>query len=94
METILELIFCHLVGDYVLQSDFIAKTKGDNPYHLIVHCVLYCLPFYLFFGLTWHLVIIFWAHFHIDMFKAHFKAINYATDQTLHYLIMAIYLIH
>lgn len=40
-ETILLIIFCHLVGDYVLQSDFIAKTKGSNWYHLFVHCGLY-----------------------------------------------------
>ena len=34
------LVFCHLVGDYVLQSDFIAKTKGSNWYHLFVHCAM------------------------------------------------------
>ena len=51
-ETILLIMFCHLVGDYVLQNDFIAKTKGTNWYHLFVHCTLYILPFYVAFGLT------------------------------------------
>lgn len=41
-ETLFKLVMCHLVGDYVLQIDFIAKTKGENWYHLLV----YCLPFY------------------------------------------------
>lgn len=27
MNLILNLIFCHLIGDYVLQIDFIAKQK-------------------------------------------------------------------
>lgn len=27
---IITLIFCHLVGDYALQTDSIAKTKGEN----------------------------------------------------------------
>lgn len=28
IETLFRLVMCHLVGDYVLQIDFIAKTKG------------------------------------------------------------------
>lgn len=90
---IITLIFCHLVGDYVLQTDFIAKTKGENWYHLIVHCVLYCLPFFVFFGLTWQLSFIFIIHMIIDPLKARYNKINYATDQILHYIVMLVYLI-
>ena len=28
-ETLFKLVMCHLVGDYVLQIDFIAKTKSQ-----------------------------------------------------------------
>lgn len=91
-KTILELIFCHLIGDYVLQCDYIAKTKGDNWYHLLVHCVLYCVPFYVVFGLTWQLPFVFVTHVYIDALKARYKKINYITDQILHYIIMCIYL--
>lgn len=91
--TIIELIFCHLIGDYVLQCDFIANTKGSNWYHLIVHCALYCLPFYVIFGLSWQLAVIFIAHIVIDTLKARYKKINYVVDQILHYLTMFIYLI-
>ena len=34
MNKLILLVFCHLVGDYVLQNDFIAKNKGSNWYHL------------------------------------------------------------
>lgn len=92
-ETIIVLIFCHLIGDYVLQLDFIAKTKGKNWYHLFVHCALYCLPFYIEFGFVWQLVVIFATHIIIDALKARWGKINYFTDQILHYAILAIYFI-
>lgn len=93
IELLLKLVFCHLVGDYVLQSDFIAKSKGENWYHLLVHCVLYCLPFYIAFGLTWNLLFIFLTHIYIDALKARYKIIDYTADQIMHYLILLIYLV-
>lgn len=87
------LIFCHLIGDYFLQSDFLAKTKGENWYHLFVHCVLYCLPFYLAFGLTWQLVFIFVVHVIVDPLKARYNKINYITDQVVHYVATLVYFI-
>lgn len=90
---IITLIFCHLIGDYVLQTDYIAKTKGTNWYHLIVHCMLYCLPFFVIYGLTWQLLFIFVTHMVIDPIKARYNKINYITDQLLHYIVMLVYLI-
>lgn len=92
-EILLKLLFCHLVGDYVLQSDFIAKTKGENWYHLFIHCTLYCLPFYLVFGATWHLTVIFITHVIIDPMKARYNKISYPQDQVMHYLVALIYFI-
>ena len=91
-ETLLLILFCHLLGDYVLQCDFIAKTKGSNWYHLFVHCVLYCLPFYLVFATNWKLVFVFVTHTMIDSLKARYNKINYITDQILHYAISMVYL--
>jgi len=93
IETIFKLILCHLVGDYVLQTDFIAKTKGENWYHLFVHCMLYCLPFYVSFGFNWQLIIILVAHLIVDPLKARYKKINYVQDQVIHYVTMLVYLI-
>ena len=92
MNKIIVLIFCHLIGDYVLQNDFIAKSKGGNWYHLIVHCVLYCFPFFVFFGLTWELLFVFFMHMIIDASKARYHIISYAEDQIFHYIVMLIYL--
>lgn len=93
IDLIIKLLFSHLIGDYVLQCDFIAKTKGDNFYHLLVHCILYCVPFYLFFGADWRLLIVLITHIVIDIMKARYKKINYVTDQILHYIVMLIYFI-
>lgn len=86
------LVMCHCIGDYVLQTDFLAKTKGTNLYHLFVHCVLYLVPFAIIFGVDWKLGVLFISHFIIDILKAKYQKIRYVTDQVLHYLILTIYL--
>lgn len=93
LNTLIMLIFCHLIGDYVLQSDFLAKTKGENWYHLFVHCTLYCVPFYILFGLCWQLAFIFVVHLIVDPLKARYNKINYVQDQVAHYIAMLVYLI-
>jgi len=92
-EKIIILIVCHLIGDYVLQSDFIANTKGSNWYHLFVHCVLYCVPFLIMYGLVWQLVVTFILHLIVDSLKARYKQISYVQDQLIHYLTLVFYLI-
>ena len=92
-DIILVLISFHLIGDYVLQIDFIAKSKGTNIYHLLVHCFLYCVPFYIMFGAIWQLAVLFITHIIIDLLKARYKLIPYWLDQVLHYVICLLYLI-
>jgi hypothetical protein len=87
MNNIFYLVLCHLIGDYVLQCDFIAKTKGSNWYHLFVHCALYCVPFVLVYGLDWRTVLLFATHMMIDPLKARWNRISYGTDQVLHYAV-------
>lgn len=93
LQKLILLIMCHLIGDYVLQSNFIASTKGKNWYHLFVHCVLYTVPFLIVFGWTWQLLIIFLTHMIIDPLKARYYKITYVQDQILHYVITLVYLI-
>lgn len=88
--TMLTLIMCHMIGDYVLQIDFIAKTKGSNWYHLFVHCILYCVPFAIVFGLQWQIFILLITHLIIDSLKARYNKITYTQDQILHYIILLI----
>ena len=93
IEKILLLVMCHLIGDYVLQGDFIAKTKGQNWYHLFVHCGLYIVPFYICFGLTPQLALLFVSHIVIDALKARYGQINYTVDQVWHYALLLPYLV-
>lgn len=93
INTIILLAICHMLGDYFLQSDFIASTKGKNWYHLIVHCMLYIVPFIVVFGLDWRVYVLLISHIIIDPLKARYNKITYAQDQVLHYLMMGIYFI-
>ena len=93
IEKLIQIVLCHLFGDYVLQTDFIAKTKGSNWYHMFVHCALYILPFYVVFGFDWRLIFVFVTHCIIDPLKARCNKINYITDQVLHYLVALVYLL-
>lgn len=92
LKLIITLIMCHMIGDYVLQCDFIAKTKGSNWYHLFVHSILYCVPFIFIFGFDYKLLVIFIAHLIIDPLKARYDKISYVQDQMLHYITLLIYL--
>lgn len=85
------LIFAHLIGDFVLQNDYIVSNKGKNFYILAVHSILYCIPFVLLFSFTWQLIFIVIAHFVIDMLKARYKLINFTADQILHYMYLLLY---
>ena len=87
------LVVCHLIGDYCLQSDFIAKTKGQNWYHLFVHCALYVVPFYVVFGWCWQLGIIFVSHMIVDPLKSRYYKISYCLDQIIHYVVLSVFLI-
>lgn len=93
LNTVIKLILCHLLGDYVLQNDFIANSKGSNLYHLFVHCLLYCLPFYVVFGLTWQLIPVLVLHNVVDLLKARYKLIPYWLDQAIHYITCLVYFI-
>ncbi len=93
IEKVLLIIICHLIGDYVLQCDFIAQTKGKNWYHLFVHCFLYIVPFYFVFGYDWRIWVILVLHIMIDPLKARYDKINYVTDQILHYIVALIYVL-
>lgn len=93
IKSIVLIVICHLLGDYWLQNNFIASTKGKNWYHLFVHCMLYSVPFLIVFGWSWQLVFITILHFPIDALKARYNKITYLQDQILHYILATSYLI-
>lgn len=87
LRSIIAIIVCHLIGDYLFQGDYLAANKGKDWYILFVHCVLYCVPFLVVFGFTWRIGILFATHIIIDASKARYNKIDITTDQILHYVI-------
>lgn len=92
LKTLILFLMCHMIGDYVFQTDFIAKTKGSNWYHLFVHSILYCVPFALIFGINWQLAIIFIVHMIVDPLKAKYNKLTYTQDQIAHLACVILYL--
>lgn len=87
IELFVWIVLCHLIGDYVLQSDYLAMNKGKDWYVLFVHCALYYVPFLLKFGFDWRLLFIFVVHIITDALKARWNKIDIATDQYIHIFI-------
>ena len=91
-ETIVYIILCHCLGDYFFQTEYLALNKGSDTYLLFVHCVTYCTPFIIKFGVSWKIFFIFIVHFFTDLSKAKYDLISLATDQIIHYMAALIFL--
>ena len=96
IERLLVLVLCHLVGDYPLQSSFLATAKAETTprgiYHLAVHSFLYGLPFLCYFDYSWRIWVLIVAHFITDYSKSR-NRIQYGSDQAIHYITLTIFLI-
>ena len=62
-------LILHMVGDYLLQNDWMAqnkKVKGwEGAWACFVHCFTYSVPFVVAFG--WYAgIVVFVTHFAID----------------------------
>ena len=42
----------HLIGDFIIQTDWMAKNKKHSSFAALVHVLAYLLPF-IFTGLAW-----------------------------------------
>lgn len=62
-------IVAHLVGDYILQSEWMVREKGNSSLATIVHVVFYTLPFLLITQSPVALGIIAGTHFVIDRWR-------------------------
>lgn len=62
-------LVCHAIGDYILQSDYMAQTKTKRSVAALAHVVTYALPF-LFLTRSWKaLLFIVATHFVIDRWR-------------------------
>lgn len=87
MNVIFTLIVGHYVGDFALQSDYIARAKSPGQanwiHPMIAHCVIQAGTVYYATGSTTLASFEFSSHFVIDLFKCQ-GHLSYTTDQLLH----------
>ena len=65
----MEQLLCHLVGDYVLQSERMACNKSHNTRMCALHSVLYSLPFFTIAHNFSQVFVIALSHFILDRFS-------------------------
>ena len=105
MHPIYWLVAAHFIGDYVLQTEYIAREKCKNWYVMSVHCFLYSaavLATFIWTGLIGSysgflsaenvFFILYFSHAILDNLKCHIFPKKYAMfiDQAGHFLIIAI----
>lgn len=65
----MEQLLLHLIGDYVLQTDWMARTKVRASFAALCHALVYALPFLLLSPSPAALAAIALSHFLIDRFR-------------------------
>lgn len=65
----MEQLILHLIGDYITQTDWMAKNKGKSTIPAAVHAGVYSLPFLLLMPSLAAIVVILITHFLIDRFR-------------------------
>lgn len=98
IETLFLLLFWHLLADYPLQGDFLAKAKNEKtaipgiPWWqaMAAHCGIHAGGVYLITGLWYLAAAEFFLHFLIDNAKC-LGLIGFNRDQLAHALCKAGY---
>ena len=65
----MQLLILHLIGDYILQSDWMATNKTSSSVPCLVHATVYSLPFLLLTRSPIALFVIWSTHFAIDRWR-------------------------
>ncbi len=82
----MEQLILHLVGDYVTQTDWMAKKKLESFAVALLHAGVYALPFLLITSSALALATIFVSHAVVDHFRLARYLIfakNWTTDRGL-----------
>ena len=74
-------LVAHAVGDYILQSDWMATTKTNRWLPAALHAVTYALPFLFFRPSLYALVVIVGTHYLIDRYRLA-RFVCWAKNQT------------
>lgn len=94
----LAMVWFHLLLDYALQGEFMAKAKNPNsedfgaPWKIVLssHAFLQAVPVGLITGSWIAMILELFSHFTIDYFKCQ-KYLSFTQDQALHVICKAIW---
>jgi len=64
----MEQLILHLIGDYITQTNWMAKNK-NNILIVAIHAALYSLPFFLLSSSILAITVIFTSHVVIDRYR-------------------------
>ena len=59
-------LIAHLIGDYLLQNNWMALRKGKKLYALSLHCAIYALCFGIIFQDFFVFLAVYWLHLILD----------------------------
>lgn len=62
-------VMLHMIGDYILQSDWMALNKTKEHFPAFAHALVYSLPFLILGPSLPAWVVIFGTHFLIDRYR-------------------------
>ena len=65
----MEQLLLHLIGDYLIQTDWMAKNKTSNIWIATIHSAVYSLPFLLLSPSMFALAVIFVTHVAMDRYR-------------------------
>jgi hypothetical protein len=65
----MEQLLLHLIGDYVTQTDWMARTKIKTTLAALCHAIVYSLPFLLLSPSPAAITVIALSHFLIDRYR-------------------------
>jgi hypothetical protein len=78
----MEQLLLHLIGDYITQTDWMAKKKFESFPVALVHAGVYSLPFFLITSSIAAVAVIFATHAVIDHYRLA-KYLVYAKNWTM-----------
>lgn len=81
----INLLFGHLVGDFLLQNKWMALSKGNNSWRCLVHCIVYTASVCALTGIwapIW-IGLVFLSHYPIDRWSLADKWLDLINGRSL-----------
>lgn len=99
MSDIIILLICHIISDFYMQSNIVAKNKKNLNTSMLKHSFIYSAPFLFALCLaeegSLYLIVIIISHLLIDVCSVHFKnkyqdkeCMIFCIDQILHLIVI------